>query len=143
MLCEFCKEGSSATDSVTDVTDVTDVMDVSSMSVGRRKIEEGMGVNLTSNVLPIYCLTMIAPIPRSSGGTGALFCVPLLNGNATGIETCVKTRFLKGFRRLLIPMGTGSGAFFVRSISNIATALARLTFSHCQALFFLSNADRN
>jgi len=30
---------------------------------GRRKKEEGMGVNLTSNVVPIYCLTMIAQIP--------------------------------------------------------------------------------
>jgi hypothetical protein len=30
---------------------------------GRRKKEEGMGVNLTSKVVPIYCLTMIAPIP--------------------------------------------------------------------------------
>jgi hypothetical protein len=128
MLCEFWEEESSATDSVTDVTDV-------------RKKEEG--VNLMSNVVPVYCLTMIAPIPRSSGGTGALFCVPLLNGNATGLETRIKTRFLKGFRRLLIPMGTGSGAFFLRSISNIATALARLTFSHCQALFFLSNAAQN
>jgi hypothetical protein len=30
---------------------------------GRRKIEEGMSVNLRSNVVPAYCLTMIAPIP--------------------------------------------------------------------------------
>jgi len=29
----------------------------------RTKKEEGMGVNLTSNVVPAYCLTMIAPIP--------------------------------------------------------------------------------
>jgi len=29
---------------------------------GRRKKEEGMGVNLTSNVVPIYCLTMIVQI---------------------------------------------------------------------------------
>jgi hypothetical protein len=28
----------------------------------RRKKEEGMGVNLTSNVVPIYCLTMIVQI---------------------------------------------------------------------------------
>jgi hypothetical protein len=60
MLCEVCKEESSATDSVTDVTDVTDVR---KKEKGRRKIEEGMGVNLTSNVVPIYCLTMIVQIP--------------------------------------------------------------------------------
>jgi hypothetical protein len=30
---------------------------------GRGKREEGMGVNLTSNVVLIYCLTMIVQIP--------------------------------------------------------------------------------
>jgi len=39
---------------------------------GRRKKEEGMGVNLTSNVVPAYCLTMIAQIPRYLGVTHIL-----------------------------------------------------------------------
>ena len=43
--------------------DVTDVTDVRKKQEGRRKIEEGMGVKLTSNVVPIYCLTMIVQIP--------------------------------------------------------------------------------
>ncbi|MEG4809557.1 hypothetical protein QUA82_25145 [Microcoleus sp. F8-D3] len=30
---------------------------------GRRKIEEVMGVNLRSNVVPLYCLTVIVQIP--------------------------------------------------------------------------------
>ncbi|MEG4491000.1 hypothetical protein [Microcoleus sp. D3_18_C4] len=79
MFCKLCKEGSSATSNVRDVTDVTDVSpmavgssatsnvrdatDVSPMEEGRRKIEEGMGVNLRSNVVPSYCLTMIVHIP--------------------------------------------------------------------------------
>jgi hypothetical protein len=74
MFCKLCKEESSATDSVTDVTDVrkneegssatdsvTDVTDVT--DIRKKEDRRGMGVNLTSKVVPIYCLTMIAPIP--------------------------------------------------------------------------------
>ncbi|MEP6487302.1 hypothetical protein NDI43_22185 [Microcoleus vaginatus GB2-A3] len=56
---------------------------------GRRKIEQGIGVNLRSNVVPIYCLTMIVQIPGSSEGTKAFSLVSLLNGNGSAIETRV------------------------------------------------------
>ena len=79
MLCEVCKEESSATDSVTDVTDVMDVTDVRKKEEGRRKKEEGRGAGCQLNV---KCSTSLlfdddCPDPPIVGGNQSiLFSFP-------------------------------------------------------------------
>ena len=68
-------------------------------------LQEPFFVSTTrSNPVRDGCLTIKprSPLaPLRSGGTGVFSFVPLFKGNARGLQTFVKARVLRGFRRLL------------------------------------------
>ena len=64
-----------------------------------------IGVNLTSNLVSVFCLSpqsFRSPLaPAASGWDKSILASP----GGGGCETQLQARFLRGFRRLLIPMG--------------------------------------
>ena len=82
-----------------------------------------IGVNLTSNVLPVCCLTIRvrAPLifaaysPASGGDRSLLFCPPDA-GDARGIETWPKATFIRGLGLKLKPMSKAVSLHIGRTI---------------------------